>query len=354
MTQEAEILFDVKGSVGWVTLNRPQALNALTFDMVRQMDRKLIAWAKDPAISAVVITGAGGRAFCAGGDVKTVAMVGRESMKKGEGGGQVLHDFFREEYTVNNRIFSFPKPYISLIDGIVMGGGVGVSAHGKYRVLTGNTLFAMPETTIGFFPDVGGGYFLPRCPGQTGLYLALTSKKIKAVDAMYIGFGTHFVSAEKMAALSEEIVRSPQNLDAVLKSFSSKPEGESELVPYREKVDRYFSHDRVEDIMKDLEKDSSEWAAETLKAMKGMSPTSMKIALRQIRLGAKMSFAEVMTMEYRLSQACLARHDFYEGVRAALIDKDRNPKWQPATVDDLSDTDIDACFKSLGPQDLVL
>lgn len=354
MTQEAEILFEVKGAVGWVTLNRPQALNALTFDMIRQMDHTLVVWGKDPAISAVVVTSAGGRAFCAGGDVKTVATVGMESMKKGQGGGAVLHDFFREEYTFNHRIFTFPKPYISLIDGIVMGGGVGVSAHGKYRILTGNTLFAMPETSIGFFPDVGGGYFLPRCPGQTGMYLALTSKRIKAVDAMYIGFGTHFVPAEKMAHLAEEIVRAPQNLEAVFKSFSAPPDGESELAPYREKIDRYFAHNRVEDIMKDLEEDSSEWAVDVLKVMKSVSPTSLKIALRQIRSGAKMEFSEVMTMEYRLSQACLARHDFYEGVRAALIDKDRNPKWQPPTVGDLSDADIDACFQSLGRQDLVL
>jgi enoyl-CoA hydratase len=212
----------------------------------------------------------------------------------------------------------------------------------------------MPETNIGFFPDVGGGYFLPRCPGQTGAYLALTSKRIKAFDTLYIGFATHFVPPEKIALLREEIAQSPQHIDEILKKNSTQPAAVSELIPCRERIDRYFAHDHVEEILGDLEKDSSDWANETLKAMNTMSPTSLKIALKQIRRGAKMSFAEVMTMEYRLSQACLSRADFYEGVRAALIDKDRQPKWQPARVRDVADADIEACFQSLGAQDLVL
>ncbi|MBI3440521.1 MAG: enoyl-CoA hydratase/isomerase family protein [Proteobacteria bacterium] len=354
MTQEPEILFTITGAVGVVTLNRPQALNALTFDMVRQLDQMLITWTKDPAIKAVILTGAGSRAFCAGGDVKTVAMHGMAAMKKGEGGGAVLRDFFREEYTLNHRIFTFPKPYISLINGIVMGGGMGISAHGSHRVITENALFAMPETSIGFFPDVGGGYFLPRCPGQIGTYLALTSNHIKAFDTMHIGFATHFVPAVHLARLNEEIIRSPHDLDALLKKYSTAPSGESDIIPYHKKINRYFSHNHIEDILRDLEKDSSAWAIETLKTMNAVSPTSLKIALKQIRLGAKMSFSEVMTMEYRLSQACLARHDFYEGIRAALIDKDRKPKWQPLTVDAVSDADIEDCFQSLGSQDLVL
>jgi len=348
MAAEPEIIFDVRGKVGLITLNRPQALNALTFDMAGQLDKKLILWAKDPAIAAVIIMGAGDRAFCAGGDIKAVAVEAKQ------GGGNISRKFFREEYTLNHRIFAFPKPYVSLINGIVMGGGKGLSAHGSHRVVTENVLFAMPETSIGFFPDVGGGYFLPRCPGQTGVYLALTSKRIKAFDTLYIGFATHFVPAAKIDSLRGEIIRSPQDLPSLLEKFSEPPPVESEITPYREKIDRYFAHDHVEEILRDLEKDSSPWAVETLSVMNTMSPTSLKIALRQIRLGATMSFAEVMTMEYRLSQACLSRHDFYEGVRAALIDKDRQPKWQPATVGDVSDSDIEACFQSLGSQDLVL
>jgi enoyl-CoA hydratase len=353
MTQEPEIIFEVRGSAGLVTLNRPQALNALTFDMVRRMDKMLVAWAKDPAVKAVIVSGAGDRAFCAGGDVKTVALESLAARKAG-GGSAILRDFFREEYTLNHRIFTFPKPYISLINGVVMGGGKGISAHGSHRVVTENVLFAMPETNIGFFPDVGGGYFLPRCPGQTGAYLALTSKRIKAFDTLYIGFATHFVPSGAIPRLREEIAQSPRHLDELLQKNAGQPAAESEIIPWREKIDRYFAHDHVEKILDDLEKDPSAWAGETLKAMNTMSPTSLKIALKQIRQGAKMGFAEVMTMEYRLSQACLSRPDFYEGVRAALIDKDRQPKWQPARVSDVADADIDACFQSLGSQDLVL
>lgn len=338
----------MKGVAGLVTLNRPQALNALTFDMARQLDKQLVLWAKDPAIKMVMIMGAGDRAFCAGGDIKAVAVAAKQD------GGKITREFFREEYTLNHRIFTFPKPYISLINGIVMGGGKGLSAHGSYRVVTEKVLFAMPETGIGFFPDVGGGYFLPRCPGQTGTYLALTSKRIKAFDASYIGFATHFVPSEKIDRLRDEIIEAPQDLEVLLKKFSSPPPGESELAPYREKIDRYFAHDHIEEIISDLEKDSSSWAAETLKAMNGMSPTSLKIALKQLRLGAKMNFSEVMTMEYRLCMACLSGHDFYEGVRAALIDKDKQPQWKPAKVSDVPDADIDRCFDSLGSQDLVL
>lgn len=345
MTEEPEIIFKPQGAAGVITLNRPQALNALTFDMVRRLDKMLVAWAKDPAIKAVVITGAGDRAFCAGGDIKAVALAR---------GGSMTREFFREEYTLNHRIFTYPKPYIALINGIVMGGGKGVSAHGSHRIVTENALFAMPEANIGFFPDVGGGYFLPRCPGQTGLYLALTCKRIKSADMLYVGFATHFVPSAKMAQLQDKIMQSPQDIDLLLKDFSGQPADASELAANREKIDRCFAHDHVEEILADLQKDSSAWAIETLQAMQSLSPTSLKIALRQIRLGAKMTFAEVMAMEYRLSQACLARHDFYEGVRAALIDKDRCPRWIPATVGDVPDADIDLYFQSLGSQDLVL
>ncbi len=350
MTEEPEIIFTVEGAAGVITLNRPQVLNALTFDMVKLMDGQLIAWAKDPAVKAVMITGAGERAFCSGGDIKSVAL----AVKSGGRERAIMSEFFRAEYTLNHRIFTFPKPYISLINGIVMGGGKGVSAHGSHRIVTEATVFAMPEAGIGFFPDVGGGYFLPRCPGQTGAYLALTGRRIKTFDTLYIGFATHFVPAAKISSLRAAIADAPQNLPALLEQFSAPCVGESEIAPYRAKIDRYFAHDRVEDIMADLGKDASGWAVETLKTMNSLSPSSLKIALKQIRRGTKMNFAEVMTMEYRLSQACLNRPDFYEGVRAALIDKDRQPRWQPATVKDVPDAEIDACFQSLGAQDLVL
>lgn len=361
MTQDAEILFEVRGGVGLITLNRPAALNALTLNMIRALDKRLIAFAKEPTIHAVVITGAGDRAFCSGGDVKAVALESKAA-REGQSEGTLTRDFFREEYTLNHRIFTFPKPYISLINGIVMGGGKGVSAHGSHRVVTENTLFAMPETNIGFFPDVGGGYFLPRCPGQTGAYLALTSKRIKAIDTVYIGFGTHFVPHEKLPELTEalcaldwDVAKDAKTLvEETIEKFTAEPTGDSEIAPYREKIDRCFGYDRVEDIVEALQQDGSEWADETLKAMYAMSPTSLKIALRQIRLGAKMPFAQVMTMEYRLSQALMKGHDFYEGIRAALIDKDRQPKWEPPRIAEVSDQDVEAYFDSLGEKDLVL
>jgi len=347
---EPEILFNVEGAAGVITLNRPQVLNALTFNMVRELDRQLIAWAKDPAIKVVMITGAGDKAFCAGGDIKSVA----QAMKNGGADRAAAGDFFRLEYTLNHRIATFPKPYISLVNGIVMGGGMGVSAHGSHRIVTENTVFAMPEATIGFFPDVGGGYFLSRCPGQTGTYLALTSKRIKTFDTLYIGYATHVVPLANIAELRALIAEQPHDLEDWLKQLSIKPDYESELAPHRAKIDKYFAYDRVEEILAGLERDASPWALETLKTLKYVSPSSLKIALKQIRRGAKMNFAEVMTMEYRLSQACLDRPDFYEGVRAALIDKDRQPRWNPATVAKVKDADIDACFQSLGVQDLVL
>ena len=359
--QQQEIIFEVKGSVGFITLNRPQALNALTLEMIRKMDPQLVAWAKDPKIKAVAITGAGDRAFCSGGDVKTVAIESR-NLRDGKSNGELTRAFFREEYTLNHRIHTFPKPYVSLINGIVMGGGKGLSAHGSHRVVTENTLFAMPETNIGFFPDVGGGYFLPRCPGQTGTYIALTSKRIKAIDTIYIGFGTHFTPLAKLPALADALAnmqwdareKPVDQVTSLIEDFAEQPTGESEIAPYREKIDKYFAHSKVEEIVADLQKDGSPWAEETLKAIYAMSPTSLKVALRQIRLGARMPFAQVMTMEYRISQACMKAPDFYEGIRAALIDKDRQPKWSPSRISEVPDQDIDKYFEPLGERDLVL
>jgi len=333
-----DILFDTADGAGFITLNRPQALNALTLGMVRAMDAQLVKWADDAAIRAVVVKGAGGRAFCAGGDVKAVAL----------GGDDLKKNFFREEYILNHRIFTYPKPYIALIDGIVMGGGKGISVHGRRRVVTENLTFSVPEAAIGFFPDVGGGHFLPRCPGQTGLYLALTASRVGAADAMYMGFATDFVEAKNFPALCAE-----KNIDAAIKNFSGSAPGVSLLAQHRAEIDRCFSYGRMEDIIAALEKEKTPWAADTLKAMNALSPTSLKVALKQIRLGAGMSFSEVMTMEYRLSQHFMKGHDFHEGIRAALIDKDRKPRWNPAAISDVSDTEVAAYFQSLGKDDLV-
>jgi len=343
---ENEVIFNEENNVGIITLNRPKALNALTWNMVKKIDAVLVDWDNNKNIKAVIIEGTGERAFCSGGDVKSVALAGKNS--------DISKGFFRDEYIMNNRIFNFSKPYISLINGIVMGGGKGISAHGSHRIITENILFAMPETNIGFFPDVGGGYFLPRCPGKTGTYLALTSKKIKAVDCLYIGFATHFVISGRIDELREAIVAQPDNLEKILTSFSQIPFGESELERYRKDIDKYFSYKNVEDIISNLEKNNSDWAKETLNSMEMMSPSSLKIALKQIDLGADMEFADVMVMEYRISQSCMKHDDFYEGVRAALIDKTRDPKWNPLNLNDISNKTIEKYFEALGSQELAL
>lgn len=349
MADTNDILSTRIGDAGVITLNRPQALNALTLEMTEAIDRQLIAWASDPAVKLVIIEGAGDRAFCSGGDVKAVAL----SMKN-DTGSTLGRDFFHAEYILNNRIYTYPKPYISLIDGIVMGGGKGLSAHGSHRIVSEKILFAMPETSIGFFPDVGGGYFLPRCPGQTGLYLAMTSKRIGAADVMYLGFGTHFVPSEKFPAMRDALCHNGGDVDGVLKNFAGAAPGESELAAHRAEIDRCFGAETLEDIIANLMAEGTPFAAETLTALRGMSPGSLKIALQQIRRGAAMDFQEVMTMEYRLSQACIRRPDFYEGIRAALIDKDRRPQWSPAAPEAVSDAEVEACFQSLGGEDLVL
>lgn len=364
MADNDEVLFEVKGQVGLITLNRPQALNALTLNMVRRMNEQLALWADDPMVQVVAVRG-GGRAFCSGGDVKAVAL----AIKSGDPAQMSLaRDFFREEYTLNHRIHTYPKPYISLIDGIVMGGGKGISAHGSHCIISENTLFAMPETSIGFFPDVGGGYFLPRCPGQTGTYLALTSTRIGPVDCIYIGFATHYVPAASFAALTDALVAtdfgggdktdrrkdSHHRVDELVAAFAIEPSGDSLIAPVRPQIDDCFGHDSIEGILTALEAEGGDFAMTTLQAMYGMSPTSLKIALAQIRRGETLHFARVMTMEYRLSQAIVQSHDFYEGIRAALIDKDRQPQWQPSRVSDVSAEAVEAAFAPLGENDLIL
>ncbi|MGE0152778.1 MAG: enoyl-CoA hydratase/isomerase family protein [Reyranellaceae bacterium] len=324
---DQEVLFEVKGGIGHIVLNRPKALNALTLPMVRLIGPQMEAWAKDKAVKAVAISGAGDRAFCAGGDVAEIYR------RKMAGDLSLGRDFFREEYIVNRGIFRFPKPWIALLDGITMGGGVGLSVHGRFRIVTEKFLFAMPETGIGLFPDVGGGHFLPRLPGQLGMYLALTGQRLKAADALYCGVATHFVSSDRIPALKQALEamagEGDAAVEAVLEKFTGDA-GAATLPPHRTMIDHHFGRDTVADILESLAQDGSDWGRKTAAALHRLSPTSMKITFRQIRLGGEMSFEDIMTMEYRMSQGCMAGHDFYEGVRAVLIDKDNSPKWNPA------------------------
>ncbi|XP_061468880.1 3-hydroxyisobutyryl-CoA hydrolase, mitochondrial isoform X5 [Rhineura floridana] len=350
-----EVLLEKRGCAGVITMNRPKALNALNLPMIQQIHPQLKKWEQDPDTFLIIIKGAGDKAFCAGGDIRAITEAGRT-------GDRLAQDFFREEYILNNAIGTCQKPYVALIDGITMGGGVGVSVHGHFRVATEKTLFAMPETAIGLFPDVGGGYFLPRLSGKLGYFLALTGFRLKGKDVQKAGIATHYVEAEKMAALEKDLteLKSPskENVADVLDSYHNKCKLDQEkdfiLGGHMDKINGLFSANSIEEIIQKLKKDGSPFALKQLETITKMSPTSLKMTFRQLREGASLSLQDVLTMEYRLSQACMRGHDFYEGVRAVIIDKDQSPKWKPAALEEITDECLDLCFKSLGSGDLKL
>uniref|UniRef100_A0A1A8GGK3 3-hydroxyisobutyryl-CoA hydrolase n=1 Tax=Nothobranchius korthausae TaxID=1143690 RepID=A0A1A8GGK3_9TELE len=351
---EPEVLLEKVGRTGVITMNRPKVLNALNLTMIRQVYPQLKKWENDNEIDMVIIKGAGGKAFCAGGDIRAVT-------EAGKAGGSLAQDFFREEYILNNAIGAYRKPYIAIIDGITMGGGVGLSVHGRFRVATEKTLFAMPETAIGLFPDVGGGYFLPRLRGKLGLFLALTGFRLKGRDVQRAGVATHFVESNKIPDLEKELVdlKCPSNADiSKLLEFHQKQSSlDSEkpfvLEKHMSEIDRLFSSSSVEGIMQNLRADGSDFANKQAETLSKMSPTSLKITFKQLQLGAALSLQDVLVMEYRLSQACMRGCDFHEGVRAVLVDRDQNPKWNPSTLDQVSDQMIDEYFSSLAEKDLM-
>ncbi|XP_076603043.1 3-hydroxyisobutyryl-CoA hydrolase, mitochondrial [Chaetodon auriga] len=350
---EPEVLLEKVGRAGVITMNRPKVLNALNMTMIQQIYPQLMKWENDKETDIVIIRGAGGKAFCAGGDIRAVT-------EAGKAGDPLAEDFFRQEYILNNAIGACRKPYIALIDGITMGGGVGLSVHGRFRVATEKTLFAMPETAIGLFPDVGGGYFLPRLQGKLGLFLALTGFRLKGRDVQRAGVATHFVESKKISDLEKELVNlkspSAEDVSRVLESFQNQSHLDSEkpfvLDKHMSDINRLFSSGSVEGIMQDLKADGSEFANKQAQTLSRMSPTSLKITYKQLQEGATLSLSEVLVMEYRLSQACMRGCDFYEGVRAVLVDKDQNPKWNPSTLEEVSDQAVEQCFSSLGEKDL--
>ncbi|XP_011829626.1 PREDICTED: 3-hydroxyisobutyryl-CoA hydrolase, mitochondrial isoform X1 [Cercocebus atys] len=348
-----DVLLEKKGCAGVITLNRPKLLNTLTFNMIRQIYSQLKKWEQDPETFLIIIKGAGGKAFCAGGDVRVIS----EAEKAKQNMAPV---FFRVEYMLNNAIGSCQKPYVALIHGITMGGGVGLSVHGQFRVATEKCVFAMPETAIGLFPDVGGGYFLPRLQGKLGYFLALTGFRLKGRDVYRAGIATHFVDSEKLAMLEEDLLalKSPskENIASVLENYHTESKIDRDksfmLEEHMDKINSCFSANTVEEIIENLKQDGSSFALEQLKVINKMSPTSLKITLRQLMEGSSKTLQEVLTMEYRLSQACMRGHDFHEGVRAVLIDKDQSPKWKPADLKEVTDEDLNNHFKSLGSNDL--
>ena len=338
----------IEGAVGVITLNRPKALNALDHAMCLAIDAALKAWATDDKVAAVLIRGAGDRAFCAGGDVRAVREDGL-AWKRGAGDGALTRDFFRDEYRMNRRIATFPKPYIALIDGITMGGGVGLSVHGRYRVATERTLIAMPETAIGLFPDVGASYILPRLAGEIGTYLALTGGRIKAADALALGIATHSIASTSIPDLIAALVVSVSHanvvpaIEDVLARYAGAA-GETELMKQRPTIDRCFGFDQVEGILAALNDDGGLFAAETAATLRTMSPTSLKLTMKEMRLGRALDLESCLRMEYRLTQSVAAGRDFYEGVRAVLVDKDNAAKWHPANLDAVDDSLVDSHF----------
>jgi enoyl-CoA hydratase len=321
-----EILFERRGAIGLATLNRPAALNALNRPMALAYHRQLDAWAADDAVQAVVLTGTGDRAFCAGGDVVGLHRDGRAGSPDFEG-------FFADEYRMNRAIARFSKPHVALLDGVTMGGGVGLSIHGPYRVATERTLFAMPETGIGLIPDVGGTHALPRLPGEVGAWLGLTGARLRAADCLEAGIATHHVESSRLPDLIDALASGGEPAETLAK-FHTRPAGEATLPALREAIDRHFAHDSVADILASLER-GDEWAQAQAATIRAMSPTSLVITLAALRAGRGASIEDCLIREYRMVSAIKSGHDFFEGVRAQLIDKDRNPRWSPATLADV-------------------
>ncbi|MBV9862255.1 MAG: enoyl-CoA hydratase/isomerase family protein [Alphaproteobacteria bacterium] len=358
MTAGDEILFGRDGGLATVTLNRPEALNAFTLGMYRRFDPMLRAWEADPAVRAVLIRGAGERAFCAGGDVRAIYEAGRGLA----GDPQLPAVFFREEYELIRRVHRFAKPYLAIIDGINMGGGVGVSVNGAYRIATERTMLAMPETGIGLFPDVGATRFLNLCPGRVGRYLGLAGARLDAADALYCGLATHFVPQNRIddlvrevGALRWQVGDETTQLETALAMFAGSP-GRPRLAALRPAIDRCFAAETVEDIMDGLVReagavgDAAAWAAETRTGLLGKSPTSLKITLRQLQTGKGFDVEAALALEYRMTQHVMEGCDFYEGVRAALIDRDHKPRWRPATLAEIDDASVSAYFAPIGDE----
>ena len=339
---EDEVLFEIRGVIGLITLNRPKALNALTVPMVDAMREMMAEWAVDDRVKAVVVTAAGDKAFCAGGDIRFLT----ESGKAGDGGAA---RFWGDEYRLNTEIKRYKKPYVALIDGITMGGGVGISVHAPYRVATEKTLFAMPETGIGLFPDVGGGYFLPRLPGRMGYYLGLTGARLKAADTLHAGIATHYTASANIPALIEKLAAGG-DVEKVLAEFHADP-GPAPIDAHRADIDRLFAGDSVEAILAALDADGSDFATAQAKVIRTKSPTSLKLTLRQLATGATLEFEDNMKMEFRVGQYVLKGNDFYEGVRAVIVDKDQSPRWNPATLAEVDDAEIEAAFAPLATGD---
>jgi enoyl-CoA hydratase len=337
-----ELLCDIRGRAGVITLNRPEALNSLNLPMLGGMLQQLRSWARDDRVKVVVVRGAGGKAFCAGGDVRAVY--------EARGDADFMDRVYRVEYELDEYISRYPKPYVALMTGYTMGGGCGISVHGAFRVVTETTVVAMPEVSIGLFPDVAGSCFLSRCPGATGLYAGLTGARLSGADAMYLGLADYFIPAARLDELVDTIARSGE-AHAALQSLTVMPP-RSEIAVRRSDIDACFSRDTVAGILSALHGLPADWARDAERAMLADSPTSLEITLRAIREGASKSLQECLVTDFRIAQRLMTEHDYFEGTRALIIDKDRRPRWNPATLAQVDPKWIDHLVSPLDEREL--
>jgi enoyl-CoA hydratase len=347
---EPDLIARREGAAGVIRLNRPKAINAVTLEMFRDIDKALDAFEADPAVAVIVLEGAGERGLCAGGDIRALY----ESSKVKGDLGKIL---WREEYILNARIAKFAKPYVSFMDGIVMGGGVGLSAHSSHRVVTERTKLAMPEVGLGFFPDVGGTWLLARSPGETGTYFGLTGQTMNGPDAVYAGFADAVVPSGKLAALREALTKlrpgvTAAEVTSLIDGFATG-ETSGPVAAIEPQIDAWFGHDRMQDIVAALHADGSELAQTTLKTLSEKSPRGMVVALKLLRLARESSsLEECLVREYRAALEVFASDDFREGVRAAVIDKDRNSKWSPPRIEDVTPEMVAPYFAEIGADEL--
>jgi enoyl-CoA hydratase len=337
-----EVLIFIEGRTGRIRLNRPKAIHALTHGMCTAMIAALTDWAGDEAVDLVMIDHAEGRGFCAGGDIRLIA-------ESAAADGSAGRAFFHEEYRLNHLLFTYAKPTVAFMDGITMGGGVGISQPCSIRIVTDRTVYAMPETGIGLFTDVGGGWYLSRMPGRIGQYVGLTGARLNGAECLATALGTHYVAGDDVDALKAAILGNPRTIDAALRSaVTAVPP--APILDRQADIARLFASDRYEDILAALAADGGEWALATLKTLESKSPRSCKVVLRLLAESAKIDdFAVEMELEYRIGARVIMRPDFVEGVRALLIDKDGAPRWNPANPAAVEDSEVDAIFAPLPP-----
>jgi len=335
-----EVLINIEGGVGRIRLNRPKAIHALTHGMCDTMIAALLEWRENNSVRLVMIDHAEGRGFCAGGDIRMIA-------ESGKGDGVEARAFFYREYQLNHLLFTYEKPVIAFMDGVTMGGGVGISQPAKYRIATERTMYAMPESGIGLFPDVGGGWYLSRLPGRTGEFLALTGARIDGAECVALGLATDYVLSEKLDALKAEIIADPASLETAISNAGETPP-EARITANRSRIDRLFASNTYEDVLAALKADGSEWALKELATLANKSPTTCKVSLRLLAQGRDhVDFAEEMKVEFRVAAHICQRHDFIEGVRALIVDKDNAPKWDPDTPEGVTDHMIAQIFAPL-------